>query len=492
MFGHRVKMAFLSCAAGLLLLSCSAAQGQVSASATSNIVDAIRRGAYPEAVQLSQAELEKNPANYQIWTLKGLALSRSHQESQALAAFRQALKLSPNYLAALEGAAEIEYRTGDENAILHLQRVITQHPQDSTAHAMLGVLEYRRKNCSAAIENFQAAKDILTRQPAALTQYGACLASLERYDEALPLFEEVLVLQPEAEHARYNLALAQWMAKQEKQAIETLQPQLDRQPPDDKSLGLAASIYESENDTPHAVELLRKAILQSPRDIGNYLDFATLSYAHASYSAGIDMLDAGLTQLPNSAQLYMARGVLYGESGEYDKAVADFQKANALDPKVSATLTAEGIVQSQQHNIDAAIQSFRVQVQKNPQDAIAHYLLAEALSERGDAAGSSVLAEEIRIAKRAVELNPKLREARDLLSSLYLRSGQKELAIEQCRAILHDDPKNQQALYHLILALRNSGNKEEVAGLVKQLTESRNAAQEENEHKKRYTLVVEP
>lgn len=490
MFGHRVKVAFFSCAAGLLILSCPAAQGQASAS--SNIVDAIRRGAYPEAIQLSQAALDKNPANYQIWTLKGVALSRSHQEPQALAAYRQALKLSPDYLAALEGAAEIEYRTGDENAIPHLQRVVTQRPQDPTAHAMLGVLEYRRKNCPAAIENFRSAGSALTKQPAALTQYGSCLASLERYDEALPLFEEVLALQPEAEHARYNLALAQWMAKQGKQALETLQPLLDRKPPDDKSLGLAASIYEAENDTPHAVELLRKAILQNPRDVGNYLDFATLSYAHASYSAGIDMVNAGLTQLPNSAQLYMARGVLYGESGEYDKAVADFEKANILDPKISATLTAEGIVQSQQHNIDAAIQAFRVQVQKNPQDAIAHYLLAEALSEKGDAAGTPELAEEIRIAKKAVELNPKLKEARDLLSSLYIRSGQKELAIEQCRAILRDDPKNQQALYHLILALRGSGNRDEVAGLVKQLTESRNAAQAENQHKKRYSLVVEP
>jgi hypothetical protein len=58
--------------------------------------------------------------------------------------------------------------------------------------------------------------------------------------------------------------------------------------------------------------------------------------------------------------------------------------------------------------------------------------------------------------------------------------------------VLKDDPKDQQALYHLILALRGSGNKEELQELVKRLTESRATAQDENNHKKRYALVEEP
>ncbi len=257
-------------------------------------------------------------------------------------------------------------------------------------------------------------------------------------------------------------------------------------------MSLAASIYESENDTPRAVELLRKAILQDPKDLGNYLDFATLSYAHGSYSVGIDMLTAGMRQLPDSAQLYMARGVLYGQMAQYEKASADFEKANAIDPKISATFAAQGIVQAQQHNLDAAIQSFRTQVREHPQDAIGYYLLAEALSEKENAVDSPQFAETIRMASRAVELNPKLAEARDLLSTLYLRSGQTDLVIEQCRAVLQEDPENQQALYHLILALRRSGKKDEIAGLVKQLAALREASDTGNSHKTRYALVEVP
>jgi tetratricopeptide (TPR) repeat protein len=43
-----------------------------------------------------------------VLTLEALALKELGRGQQALAAFGQALKLSPDYLAALEGAAQLE------------------------------------------------------------------------------------------------------------------------------------------------------------------------------------------------------------------------------------------------------------------------------------------------------------------------------------------------------------------------------------------------
>ena len=44
------------------------------------------------------------------------------------------------------------------------------------------------------------------------------------------------------------------------------------------------------------------------------------------------MIDAGLKLQPAAAQLYVARGVLYVQLAEYDKAEADFERAEQLDP----------------------------------------------------------------------------------------------------------------------------------------------------------------
>jgi hypothetical protein len=79
--------------------------------------------------------------------------------------------------------------------------------------------------------------------------------------------------------------------------------------------------------------------------------------------------------------------------------------------------------------------------------------------------------------------------ARDLLGNLYLKSGQIEQSIEQSRVALRDSPSDQEALYHLIQALRKNGKdqKGEIPGLVKHLAdlrqETRNTEATENKYK---------
>jgi tetratricopeptide (TPR) repeat protein len=95
-------------------------------------------------------------------------------------------------------------------------------------------------------------------------------------------------------------------------------------------------------DTPRAVSLLRQAIISDPRDVALYLDFAGISMDHQSFPAGIAMINSGLVLQPNVAALYVARGILYVQLAQYDQAEADFEKADALDPKRSIGSAALG------------------------------------------------------------------------------------------------------------------------------------------------------
>jgi DNA-binding SARP family transcriptional activator len=66
--------------------------------------------------------------------------------------------------------------------------------------------------------------------------------------------------------------------------------------------------------------------------------------------------------------------------------------------------------------------------------------------------------------------------AHDLLATVYLRNNQPQKAIQECRAALASDPADQQAVYHLILALRKTGSKQEIPDLLKKLNQLRSAA----------------
>src|SRR6266704_6997743 len=150
------------------------------------------------------------------------------------------------------------------------------------------------------------------------------------------------------------MATLQLTAGRPKDAVTTLQPMLDSQP-SATALALAAEAYEADQDTPQAVKLLRQAIVQEPRNVDLYLQFANLSFKHQSFQVGIDMIDAGLSVQSKAAPLYMARGVLYVQLADFDHAEADFETANELDPHLALSETAQGMVAQERNDPDKAL-----------------------------------------------------------------------------------------------------------------------------------------
>jgi tetratricopeptide (TPR) repeat protein len=460
-----------------------------SAGNTDEIADALRAHQFDNALQLLRPELARSPQDLKLWTLEGIALSGKGDKKEALAAYRKALGFSPDYLPALEGAAQIEYETGDNEASQDLQRILQHLPNDPTSHAMLAVLEYRRGDCTAAVKNFEESGALLDSQPKALQQYGDCLIHIKEVERAISVFEREVAQANDDSAAYLRLASAQLMARRPKDAIATLQPLLQNNRANSDVLDLLASAYEADGNTPDAVRALRQAIVADPRNVDLYVDFANLSMDHQSYQVGVDMINAGIALQPKAAPLYVARGILYVQLAQYDRAEDNFEKADELDPKRSMGSAAEGLVAVQENDPNRALATVRAKLRKSPHDAFLLYLKAQILTERGPDTGSADFRDALESAKRATTIDPSLGAARDVLAKLYIQAGQNEAAIEQCRKALHSDPKDQTALYHLIQALRKSGKTKEIPELLKQLAELRaDSTKKEAEHN-RYKLV---
>jgi tetratricopeptide (TPR) repeat protein len=323
-------------------------------------------------LQLIRAQLEQSPRDARLWTLEGIAFSGAGSDKQAMVAYNRALSISPDFLAALEGAAGLEFKAESDRAIPLLNRISKLRPAEPTSHAMLGVLAYRKHDCATAVGHFRQARLVLPSQPIALERFGACLVEQQQAEEALPVFEQLLAMRPGDAHTRYNLAVVQSTAKRSKDAIETLQPLLEQKEPDTDALDLASAAYEETGDTPRAVALLRQAIVASPRTAKYYVDFAALSYKHESYQVGVDMVNAGVKVLPTAASLYVARGILYIQMGNFQSGEADFETANKLDPRQASAAVAQGLAQLQQSNLDQALATVGEQLKSHPKDSFLH------------------------------------------------------------------------------------------------------------------------
>jgi tetratricopeptide (TPR) repeat protein len=470
------------------LLTQPATSAQPASAVIGQIEEALRARRFDQALELSKRALQQEPRDIRVWTLEGMAYSGLGQLPLAFAAYQQALQLRADYLPALEGASQVAYQQADPAAAPLLGRLLVLRPQDPTAHAMLAIVEARKNKCAAAVEHFAQAGPAIAAQPLAHTRYGVCLEDLHRPADAIEQFRAAAALQPD-DAAAYNLALALWNAKRFDEANDALRPAVRPDTHNEEILTLAADIAEARNDTPGAVALLNRAIQSDPHNVKGYLWLANLAGSHSSWQVGIDMLSAGLRLMPREAQLYLARGILYAQMGNFDRASEDFQQAHQLDPHLSFAGTAEGIIASQKHDLNGSIERFRQQVRNHPSSAFDHYLLAESLRQKGAEPDSPEYKEALTAATEAVALDPSLAVAREILADLYLNAGDSNRAAAQCEAVLRQDANNQEALYRLILALRNSPRKNEVPQLTRSLVELRSAQKARAAHAMNYQLT---
>ena len=481
----------LATVAVLLVWPICAQTSSAPAADISGIQAALHSDDNAGAVALAKEQLQKYPKDVRVWTLEGVAYSRLKKNREALAAYDSALAVQPDFLPALEGAAQIEFAVGSDRAVTLLERILKLRPHETTAHAMLATLAFKKHDCAMAVEHFRQSGATLPAQRAEMQQYGSCLLELQKPEEALPVFQQLFDATPEDQHARYNLAVVQLAAGLAKDSVATLQPLLEVPQPDPDVLDLASSAYEEQGDTPRSVALLRQAIVANPKNAKYYVDFAVLSYKHQSFDAGVEMLNAGIAQLPDASSLYIARGILLIQMGQFEKGQADFETANRLDPKQASAAVAEGLAQFQHSDLGQALKTVDAQLKLHQNDPFLHYLKAEIITQSGAAAGTAEFNEAVQAASKAVQLQPNFPLAHNLLGNLYFESGQNERAIAQCRLVLRDNPDDQVALYHLLLALRKTKDpNNEIPGIVKRLAELRAQSHTEEGTANKYKLYV--
>jgi tetratricopeptide (TPR) repeat protein len=487
--GDRIRLLLVYLA--VLLIACGSlvAQGQQGNSSVASIESLIRSQQYDQALQATKSKLSETPGDFRVWTLQGIVYSLKGSVSDAQAAFEHALRLSPTYTPALKGEVQLLYPSGDKRAIPLLERIVKADPGDKTAHEMLAMLEKKQGDCKASTAEFVLSGEGIGSHPESLEAYGYCLAQLKQFDKAIPVFEQLVALLPDRAYPKYDLAVILVETKQSDAALKILEPLLagDQQDPD--LLSLAAEAYEGVGDTPKAVSLLRQAIVLSPMTADYYAAFAVLCLDHDSFQVGIDMINAGIKHIPDDPSLYLSRGLLYAQLAQYDKADADFAKAEQFNSTQSLTFYAADLTVLERNDPDQALIKVRSQLKLHPDNPLLNVLLAELLMNKTPAPGSPLYREALKSALLAVKMKPELVEARDLLASMYMRSEQYSLAIEQCKVALKYQPSDEKAMYHLVISLRHTGHSDELQPLVKRLGEMHQESLHTETERKRFRLV---
>jgi len=454
-----------------------------------DVVRSLSEKRFDDALRQAESLIASSPRDPRLWTAKALALAGKGRSEDSLGSFRKALDLRPDFLPALQGAAQTEYSTGNPHASVSLERILSLQPGNETAHAMLGTLDFERKDCANAVTHFQMSRAVIADNPQALWQFGQCLLTSGRADQAVEVFSHLLSRQPDNASVRYNLGLAQLQARNFSQAIATLQPLVGLPRPDADLLNLVAAAYEADHQTEAALAALRKAIEIAPKDVRSYLDLATLCMDHGAYALGTEIVDVGLRNIPDSAALYSMRGILHAQTMQFNEAEADFSHANRLEPDQVYGTVGLGITFMQKGTPEDSVRVLRERLVRNPEDATLNYLFAEALLRKAIEPGTPEFDEATSALLRSIKNKPDFAKAHAQLGKLHLLAGNTSKALEESELAVKLAPDDRMAVYSLVRALKASGRNEEARPLVSKLREIDARELKEEGDKNRVKLV---
>lgn len=443
-------------AAVLLLLLCCPLAAQADA-----ILKALRGRQFTAALELCAKDLKTQPANAQLWLFRGVALQGLGRAEDALESFRHASRLAPKLLPALEGAAQIQYKTGDPQCRRTLEQIVALRPDSAPAHGMLGVLAYEQKNCAEAVRQFELSGPQLNYNDAALWQFGNCLYKLHRPEEAAAKFTILLSLR-NSDHVRYNLGLALLQSKKAAEAVDVLRPLAAPAPqrPDSEVLSLLAAAYEAAKHTPDALSALRCAAELYPREERHYIDFASICMEHSSLELGIEVLDVGVKNIPNSARLHATLGALLVRAGMPDRGFGEFKRAQELDPRAAYGDVGMSLALLQSDQLEASIVILRKQWAQSQTNPMISFMLAQALLRAGPEPGNFEFEEAQSLLKKTVALDPDHSRAHGLLGKNYALGGNVLSAIKELETALRLDPGDRTSAYQLALLYGKTGQKD--------------------------------
>ena len=321
------------------------------------------------------------------------------------------------------------------------------------------------------------------RGPSASSQQG-------RFESAAKDFRRLLADRAESPELRHNLGLALHEAGRAEEAVKVLLAALDVQaPPDVETLSLLAEAQQAALDTPGALATLQHAVRSHPRSERLYLQLAELCIEHGAYDLGIEIVDIGSKNVPDSFRIPTMRGILLAELGHYEEAEAVLQAAAESGFGTQSAAVGLSLTLQKTGRMDESIDILRARVEESPDDAVARFFFAQALIKQGVEAGSGEFQQAREGLLLASERLPREASPRIELGKLYLMAQQPERAIEFLEQAAQLAPDDRQATYNLMIALRRVGRSKDAAALAVKVREQLNLAKGEEIRRNRLRII---
>ena len=281
----------------------------------------------------------------------------------ALETFEQVTTLAPDFADAHYHLGLVYYQKSEfRKAIEAFTRTLELLPRDINALIKLGLASHKAGDIDAAdtrakrafyeqaVAAYQTALEIRPHNVEALNNLGLAYQELDRFDEAISVYEEGLALSPEQPQLHANLATARDL----RAGIYSLAAHRHYQ------VGVRA---EQAGRTAAAIAAWRQAVAESPRYLKVYLRLADLYFESGEYEQAIQtylsaialVSEDQISQPTGTANIFYNLGNSYLRAQQLEAAVSAYQQAVDMNPEMVSAWANMGTALLEMERLASAI-----------------------------------------------------------------------------------------------------------------------------------------
>jgi tetratricopeptide (TPR) repeat protein len=280
---------------------------------------------------------------------------------------------------------------------------------------------------------------------------GNQLWRLSRYFEAVEAFDKAIALKPEFIHlAYYGKGLALGSQDEYEAALASLELATQTKSDFAPAFLYKSAVLQKLNQFEEALAAIEAAISLQPDNANLYNEKGYILSDLKRYAEGEVAYNQAIDKTPRST-FYNNRGLLYYNQGKPELALADWNKAIALNPNLAPTYSNRGNLYSNQGKPELAIADYNKAISLNPNYADAYNNRGNLYSNQGKL--DLALADY----NKAISLNPNIALAYYNRGVLYDNQGKPELAIADYNKEIALNPNIAEAYSNRGLFYSNQG-----------------------------------
>lgn len=339
------------------------------------------------------------------------ATASTGDHNRALILYEEVLKLDPNSIDALRGAAFLAVANqSNDKAVPLLERLAKLVPADATIRAQLGSVYAATSRMDLAEAEFQAALRLDPKNASALTGLanvylkadrldesaallekavtvtrafeplfllGSVYSKQGKYQEAVARFQEAIRLDPNQSEVYYQMATALGRLSRKEERDKALQQFRDikaRSQTDDANARRAAQLVEKakphvdRGELTQALQLLLEAHSLQPANAEILFRTAGLQYDLRQYSEARTNVQLAIDRIPDEWMYHVLLGLIERDRGAFSEAREALTTAIQLNPRAADAHNYLGLLALRESRRDEAIASFQKAVELSPDD----------------------------------------------------------------------------------------------------------------------------